>query len=774
MKKFSSKYKAEKKLGSGHSGDIYLCRESDASACLAVRLLPSEIAGNAAFVKCMKSLMQFRNPFIARVKALEVADNDPSHYLLISEYVDGVTLREFLKQQKNNTVALEQLPNIIIPVAQALDYAHKYGIWHGNLSLNNVIVSDNELKVTDFSLKHYLRRLPVKQSGYLPESQCRVIRLVAVPVHQLAELHSNYFIQDKYALSLIAYELLTGRELPAENPGNVLDLSQIRAGTVRQVFQKALHQDPELRFDDCGKFAAALNHAVQAAQLDSTVKSNATSESTEIAEEQVSEMPATPRSQSSGGKKIFMLVVLAGIIAGGVAYFNAPEKEKSEDVPVAEQVNAEKAPETLAPRSTVPPATEPEVPSTPAAEEKAPQDTVVLPEKTPPAPAIPADSVGSGAAQAVDLTPDTVSPAAPVPATPPADTVVVEPQPATDSPVVPVTPGADTVAPQPVAGSGDTPPAEAVEPDMAEQDDLAAKAKEFYEQGLRFEKGDGVKQDLFKTVEYYKKALDSGYDAAKERLKACYMRNDVKFEDELQQVNWYEEAGNYGNADALFKMGNLYDTGQGFYEQNHREAAGYYKRAAEFSGQTEAQFRLAEMYQKGEGVAQKISEAVKYYEKAAQQGHMQAQIELAKIYRDRDGNFYQPRKAVYYLKKAVTKNNPEAQYLLGLCYEFGAGIAQSSSSAFEYYDLAAKQNHPAAQYRLARCYREQKNYTEAIKLLRKSANQDYAPAQYLLGYSLEFGEGAETNEYEADKWYRKAANQGNKDAAKAIKRRRFR
>ena len=49
-------------------------------------------------------------------------------------------------------------------------------------------------------------------------------------------------------------------------------------------------------------------------------------------------------------------------------------------------------------------------------------------------------------------------------------------------------------------------------------------------------------------------------------------------------------------------------------------------------GDTDAQFNLGVMYDKGDEVTQDSTEAVKWYLKAAEQGHVEAQNYLAKMY----------------------------------------------------------------------------------------------------------------------------------------------
>jgi hypothetical protein len=67
-------------------------------------------------------------------------------------------------------------------------------------------------------------------------------------------------------------------------------------------------------------------------------------------------------------------------------------------------------------------------------------------------------------------------------------------------------------------------------------------------------------------------------------------------------------------------------------------------------------------------------------------------------------------------------------------------------------------------FSLGKKYYEEKNYIEATKYYRKSAEQGNSNAQCNLGFCYELGKGVSQDYTEAVKWYRKAAEQGNASA----------
>jgi len=134
------------------------------------------------------------------------------------------------------------------------------------------------------------------------------------------------------------------------------------------------------------------------------------------------------------------------------------------------------------------------------------------------------------------------------------------------------------------------------------------------------------------------------------------------------------------------------------------------------------------MYEGGQGVAKDYSEALKWYQKAADQGDANAQTNL------------------------------------GLMYEYGCGVDKSESKAKKWYQKAANQGLARAQYNLGDLYHNVRFYSEALKWFEKAADQGYASAQNNLGNMYHNGRGVAKNFHQALEWYLKAANQGHKVA----------
>jgi TPR repeat protein len=110
----------------------------------------------------------------------------------------------------------------------------------------------------------------------------------------------------------------------------------------------------------------------------------------------------------------------------------------------------------------------------------------------------------------------------------------------------------------------------------------------------------------------------------------------------------------------------------------------------------------------------------------------------------------------------------EAHFNLAACYARGWGVAQDQAEAVKWIRKAADQGYPMAQFSLGNCYDNgngvTKNAVEAAKWWRKAADQGHINAQYNLGISYHLGRGVPKDQVEAVKWWRKAADQGGASA----------
>jgi TPR repeat protein len=150
----------------------------------------------------------------------------------------------------------------------------------------------------------------------------------------------------------------------------------------------------------------------------------------------------------------------------------------------------------------------------------------------------------------------------------------------------------------------------------------------------------------------------------------------------------------------LKKLEQLLVLGEQCYNQgNYLQAVKYFQKAAD-QRYAEAQFYLGVCYVNGQGVAKDAQQAVKYFKMAADQGNAAAQFYLGVCYANGDGVAKAVHQAVKYYMMAADQGHAAAQYNLGVCYADGEGVAKDAQQAVKYYKMAADQGHAVAQHEL--------------------------------------------------------------------------
>lgn len=126
------------------------------------------------------------------------------------------------------------------------------------------------------------------------------------------------------------------------------------------------------------------------------------------------------------------------------------------------------------------------------------------------------------------------------------------------------------------------------------------------------------------------------------------------------------------------------------------------------------------------------------------------------------------------IEQKAHQGDPEAQSQLGVMYSSGVGQKQDKREAVKWYRNSAEQGYPVAQWNLAFMYVRGEgglatDFTEARKLFARAADAGLPNAQYDLGVMLLDGLGGKQDQAEANRWFRKAAEQGYRQAEKMLK-----
>jgi uncharacterized protein len=202
----------------------------------------------------------------------------------------------------------------------------------------------------------------------------------------------------------------------------------------------------------------------------------------------------------------------------------------------------------------------------------------------------------------------------------------------------------------------------------------------------------------------------------------------------------------------------------------------------------EAAFNLGILYEDAKGVAEDMTKALSWYEKAAEWGHRGAQYRLGLIYALGERVAKDLPKARRWMAMAAKGGDRDAHAWLKRLGAKGSGIVLENSfaaaeaasavgnyeKAFRLLSALVKQGNAKAQSRLAFMYERGQgtptNLPEAARLFRLASQQGEAEAQYALFVMLATGAGQEKSEKEALVWLKRAAAQGFPEAEAALQR----
>jgi len=113
-----------------------------------------------------------------------------------------------------------------------------------------------------------------------------------------------------------------------------------------------------------------------------------------------------------------------------------------------------------------------------------------------------------------------------------------------------------------------------------------------------------------------------------------------------------------------------------------------YRISAE-QGDASAQFKMALMYDRGKGMPQDYSKAVKWLRKSAEQDFVKAQYNLGCMYDSGLGVSQDHAEATKWYRKAAERGFASAQKNLGAQYGLGQGVPQNDGEAFVWSSIAA-------------------------------------------------------------------------------------
>jgi localization factor PodJL len=174
--------------------------------------------------------------------------------------------------------------------------------------------------------------------------------------------------------------------------------------------------------------------------------------------------------------------------------------------------------------------------------------------------------------------------------------------------------------------------------------------------------------------------------------------NDSEMPDPELGTEALRIAAKNGDTAAQFIVATRYFDGEGV-AQDVTKAAYWYQKAASL-GSAPAQYRLATLFERGRGVPSDAATALVWYQRAAEQGNLKAMHNAAVIAAGAEAGKPNYDIAFKWFLAAGQNGLKDSQFNLAVLYERGLGTKADSSEALFWYMIAAGQNDADAQKRV--------------------------------------------------------------------------
>lgn len=214
-RKLDGRYEITELIGVGGMADVYKATDILEDKTVAVKILKTEFADNEEFVRRFrnesKAIAVLSHPNI--VKIFDVGFTEKIQFIVM-EYIDGITLKEFMEQQ--GVIKWKDCVHFITQILRALQHAHDRGIVHRDIKPQNIMLfSDGTIKVMDFGIARFARE------------EGKTISDKAIgSVHYISPEQARGDVTDEksdiYSVGVMMYEMLCGvKPFDGDNPVSV-------------------------------------------------------------------------------------------------------------------------------------------------------------------------------------------------------------------------------------------------------------------------------------------------------------------------------------------------------------------------------------------------------------------------------------------------------------------------------------------------------------------------------------------------------------------------
>ena len=225
-------YRIDEKLGAGGMGVVYRATDRQLGRPVAIKTLTlgptMQHEFLARFLREARAESQLQHPCVVILHQLSM-ESDPPY--IVMEYVEGRTLKDLIS---GNALAVNQLCEIAIQVADGLAAAHEKNIVHRDIKSQNIMITPRgQVKILDFGLAKIKETASAKpapaaektmfygEAGAEPEAEAETIQEFKTTAGTIMGTASNMSPEqalaaeidvrsDIFSFGVMLYEMATG------------------------------------------------------------------------------------------------------------------------------------------------------------------------------------------------------------------------------------------------------------------------------------------------------------------------------------------------------------------------------------------------------------------------------------------------------------------------------------------------------------------------------------------------------------------------------------
>lgn len=262
-------YSIIRRIGGGSMGQVFLAKNKSIHQFVAIKMLNPKYSGNPFLRERFRQeaimLSALNHPNI--VKFLNYVENENGIFLIM-EYVDGLTLDDYLTKKTGLLVEKNAFP-MMLEILDAFEYAHDHNVIHRDIKPGNILVTrEGKIKILDFGIAQILSETNADNNATYEGT-------IAYMSPEQVRGHKLDTRSDIYSLGVVFHQMLTGRPPYDASRMTHLDIKKAISSEplckIREVYpyvsdstqhliDKATAKSPEERYSSCKEMAGEIRH----------------------------------------------------------------------------------------------------------------------------------------------------------------------------------------------------------------------------------------------------------------------------------------------------------------------------------------------------------------------------------------------------------------------------------------------------------------------------------------------------------------------------------